>query len=68
MNTSFMTYIADIEASFLNYKEEVADSLNEAKNYLSRFNWCLKIERQKAFLKKKKKNEECETRTYSKRA
>ena len=31
MNTSFMTYIADIEASFLNYKEEVADSLNEAK-------------------------------------
>ena len=50
MNTSFMTYIADIEASFLNYKEEVADSLNEAKNYLSGFNWCLKIERQKAFL------------------
>jgi hypothetical protein len=26
-----MTYIADIEASFLNYKEEVADSLNEEK-------------------------------------
>ena len=56
MNTSFMTYIADIEASFLNYKEDVADSLNEAKNYLSGLNW--KIERQKAFLIKKKKNEE----------
>ena len=68
MNTSFMTYIADIEASFLNYKEEVADSLNEAKNYLSGFNWCLKIERQKAFLLCNKKNEECETRTYFKRA
>lgn len=68
MNTSFMTYIADNEASFLNYKEEVADSLNEAKNYLSGFNWCLKIERQKAFLLCNKKNEECETRTYSKRA
>jgi hypothetical protein len=63
-----MTYIADIEASFLNYKEEVADSLNEARNYLSGFNWCLKIERQKAFLLCNKKNEECETRTYSKRA
>ncbi len=68
MNTSFMTYIADIEASFLNYKEEVADSLNEAKNYLSGFNWCLKIERRKSFLLCNKKNEECETRTYSKRA
>jgi hypothetical protein len=63
-----MTYIADIEASFLNYKEEVADSLNETKNYLSGFNWCLKIERLKAFLLCNKKNEECETRTYSKRA
>jgi hypothetical protein len=63
-----MTYIADIEASFLNYKEDVADSLNEAKNYLSGFNWCLKIERQKAFLLCNKKNEECETRAYSKRA
>ena len=58
MNTCFMTYIADIEASFLNYKEEVADSLNEEKNYLSGFNWCLKIERQKAFFFFFFKNEE----------
>lgn len=38
-----MINVADIEASDLEHKKEVAASLNEAENYLMGFDWCLKI-------------------------
>lgn len=43
MDTSLMTNVDDIDVSSLDYKQEVTVSLNEAKNYLSGFDWCLRI-------------------------
>ena len=43
MNTSLMTNIAGIKSSQLEYKEEVADLLAEAKEYLFGFDWCTEI-------------------------
>ena len=43
IDTSLMINIADIKTSKLEYKEEVETLLIEAENYLSGFDWCIKI-------------------------
>ena len=43
IDTSLMINIADIKTSKLEYKEEVETLLIEAENFLSEFDWCIKI-------------------------